>query len=126
MLMKTSKDITITDSCRCGCGCNACIPQRTDTPSRHVPQETILFSVNGKCGYSLVDALKERYTGLDRRGDKMFVHRRSYISLGLEVRLSMHQYYPITRLIYSGYRTRSGQARLMTARAFHFIDINDY
>ena len=36
--------------------------------------------MNGRCGYPLVDALKERYTDLDGRGDRMFVGCKSYSS----------------------------------------------
>ena len=113
--MKTSKHAAVMDSCICGCGGDACIPQRTETPPRHVPQETILFSVNGKCGYSLSDALKERYTNVDGRGDRTFVDCKTYISLRLEVRLPIHQYYPkiIPRPVCSGYRMRGGQGRLV-------------
>jgi len=79
-------------SCVCGCGGGACIPQReydrqkTDPLLRHVSQEVILFSVNGKCGFPLENALKERYTGLDRRDNKILVDSKSSISIRLEVR----------------------------------------
>ena len=83
---------TLTDSCVCGCDAGACIPQRiydrqrTDPLSQHDLQEMILFSVNGKCGFALEDALKKCYTGLDGRDDKMFADFKSSISIRLEVR----------------------------------------
>jgi len=70
-------------SCGCGCGGRACVPQpecdgsRTNPLSRYEPEETILFSVNGHCGYPLSDALKEQYAGLDGKGDKIFVDFKS-------------------------------------------------
>jgi len=97
--MGISQDTAYTtpvDSCICGCGGGTCIPQRGcneqgfDTPSQHNLQEMILFTVNGKCGYPLVDALKKQYIDLDGRGDKMFVDCKSYISLRLEVRPLVH------------------------------------
>ena len=80
-----------THSCICGCGGGACIPQREyerQRPDPLGPQElqVILFSVNGKCGYPLKDALVKRYTGLDGRDDKMFVGCTSSISIKLKVR----------------------------------------
>lgn len=75
----------------CGCDRGACIPQRdyqrirTDPLSEDELQEMILFSVNGVCGYPLADALKKRYTGLDKSGEKMFVSFKSSVSLRLEV-----------------------------------------
>lgn len=93
--MKISKDVTgsaLTNSCMCGCGGGACIPQREYERQRTHPlsqrdlQETIVFSVNGKCGYPLVDALRKQYRGLDGRDDKMFADFKSSISLRLEVR----------------------------------------
>jgi len=44
----------------------------------------ILFSVGGKCGYPLTDALKEQYTGVDGRDDKVFVGFKSSISIRVE------------------------------------------
>ena len=73
-----------------GCG-GTCIPQReykrprADPLSQHELREVILFSVNGKCGYPLVDALRKQYTGLDGRDDKMSFGCKSAISLRLEV-----------------------------------------
>jgi len=61
--------------------------QKTDPLSQHDLQDTILFTVDGKCGHPLEDALKKHYTGLDGRDDKMFVDFRSSISIRLEVRL---------------------------------------
>ena len=125
MFIRTSKDTKVVDSCICGCGGGACVPQRIDT--RHVPRETISFNVNGKCGYPLVDALREQYTGLDGKGDKMFADCKSYISLSFEVRPSIRRHHSMTvsNPVCSGYRMRSGQARLVPVRAFHFIGIND-
>ena len=83
---------TLMDSCMCGCGGGACIPQReydrprTDPLSQHELAETILFRVNGKCGYPLGDALRKRYRGLDGRDDKMFADSKTSISLRIEVR----------------------------------------
>lgn len=80
-----------SDSCMCGCGGGACIPQRRYTgwgPSflpQHELQEMVLFSVNGKCGYSLVDALKEQYDGLDGKDDKPFHKSASSFTMRLEV-----------------------------------------
>jgi len=79
------------DHCICGCGGGACIPQReyerlgTDPLSQDELQEMIPFRVNGKCGYSLVDALKKQYLGLEGRDDKMFTSSKSSISIRLEV-----------------------------------------
>ena len=78
--------------CLCGCDRGACIPQReyerqrTDPLSQEELQELIPFSVNGVCGYPLVDALKKQYTGLDGKDDEMFIGFKSSISLRLEVR----------------------------------------
>ena len=86
--------VTFTESCLCGCDGGACIPQReyerprTDPLSQDELQEMILFSVKGVCGYSLVNALKKQYSGLDGRDDKMFVGSKSSISIRLEVRSS--------------------------------------
>ena len=85
----------VLDPCVCGCGKGPCIPQReydrqrTDPLSSTDLQQTILFKVNGDCGYPLEDALKKRYTGLDGRDDKMFVDFKSSISIRLEVRLTL-------------------------------------
>jgi len=82
--------VAFMESCICGCDGGPCIPQRdydrqrTDPLSQHDLQEMILFRVNGRCGYPLVDALKKRYTGLDGRDDKMFVDFKSSISIRLE------------------------------------------
>jgi len=46
----------------------------------------ILFSVNGKCGYPLGDALKKQYTTLDGWDDEMFDTPGSTINIRLEVR----------------------------------------
>ena len=79
------------ESCECGCDRGACIPQRqydrprTDPLTEQELQETILFSVNGVCGYPLRDALKKQYTGLDKRDEKVFVNCKSSISIRLEV-----------------------------------------
>jgi len=95
VVMEISKDVTdstLMNSCVCGCSGGACIPQReykrqrTHALSLSDLQETIVFSVNGKCGYPLVDALRKQYRGLDGRDDKMFVDFKSSISLRLEVR----------------------------------------
>ena len=48
-------------------------------------QREILFSVNGKCGYRLEDALKRRYIGLDGRDDRVFVDLEPTINIRLEV-----------------------------------------
>ena len=95
MLIEISKAATYAgpmDSCICGCGGSACIPQReydrqqTDPLSVLELQEMIRFSVNGKCGYSLRDALNKWYAGLDGRDEKVFVDSKSEISIRLEVR----------------------------------------
>ena len=88
------KYATLMESCICGCGGGACIPQReyerqrTDPLSRSALEEMILFSVEGKCGYLLKDALKKRYTGLVGRDDQMFEDSKSSISIRVEVRLT--------------------------------------
>ena len=109
---------TPAGSCICGCGGGACIPQRkygrkkANLSAPHEMQEMILFSVNGKCGYPLADALHERYTGLDERDEKMFVDSKSAITIRLEVGPS-----PLARPkddlepIRSGCCMRSGQDR---------------
>lgn len=77
--------------CICGCRGSPCIPQRVYERQRTDPlreedlQEMIRFSVKGRCGYPLEDALKKRYAGLDRRDDKMFVDCKSSISIRVEV-----------------------------------------
>ena len=95
MFTEEPKDATKAsprDFCICGCAGDACIPQREyDRPQADpLPQddlqEMISFSVNGKCGYPLDDALKKRYTGLDGRDDRVFVGSKSSISMRLEVR----------------------------------------
>ena len=92
---KISKDATdamFTDPCICGCSGGGCIPQReygrkmSNQLGPQEPQEVIRFSVNGRCGYPLGDALKKLHAGLDGRDDKMFVGFASSISLRLEVR----------------------------------------
>ena len=89
---KVSKDATLSatsvHSCMCGCGGGACIPQREyyrQLPNPPFTNEVILFSVNGKCGYPLGEALEKQYTGLDGSDDKMFVDSGSSISMRLEV-----------------------------------------
>lgn len=88
------KDITCstpTDSRVRGFGGDVCIVQLedsrrgTDPVSRHELEEWILFSVNGKCGYPLEDALKMRYTGLDGGDEKVPFDLETSISLGLDV-----------------------------------------
>jgi len=73
----------------CGCGGGACIPQRRydQDPTLH-PQEQqkILFSVDGKCGYLLEDALRKQYNGLDGRDDNVFGDLGSTANIRLEVR----------------------------------------
>ena len=118
---KVPKDLTGTtpmESCMCGCDGGACIPQReyhrkrTDPISRDQLQEMILFKVNGKCGYSLIDALKGYYTGLDGRDDRMFVDFKSSISMRLEVRLTHRpDSVVVSNPVRSGCRTKNGQAR---------------
>jgi hypothetical protein len=118
--------------CDRGCGRGACIPQRDYDRQRTDPltegdlQEMILFSVGGKCGYPLADALKKRYTGLDGRDSKVFVGFKSSISIRLEVR-STHQKDPVTalNLVSSGYRTRNGQDRSVPAPILHRV-VTDY
>ena len=91
-ISKDVADSTFMKFCVCGCSGGACIPQReyerqgTHPLSQCDLQEMILFSVNGKCGYPLVGALRKQYRGLDGRDDKMFVDFKSSISLRLEVR----------------------------------------
>ena len=120
------------DSCLCdrGCGQAACIPQReyerqrTDNISQDALQEMILFSVGGKCGYPLMDALKKRYTGLDGRDNKVFVGFKSSISIRVEVR-PMRQKVPtiVLNLIFSGSRMKNGQDRSVPTPAFHCVVI---
>ena len=72
----------------CGCGGGACIPRREydgQCPRPLFTNEVILFSVNGKCGYPLGEALEKQYAGLDGSDDKMFVDSGSSISIRLEV-----------------------------------------
>ena len=74
-------------SCICGCGGGACIPQRKyGTFRTHEKQTMVLFSVNGKCGVPLTDALNEHHVGLDRRDDNIYF--RATITIRLEVRPS--------------------------------------
>jgi len=126
-----SKDVVSTDSCMCGCGGGACVPQRnygrlwTNPLSQHDPYEMILFSVNGKCGYPLEDALEKKYAGLDRRDDKMLVGFKSSVSLRLEVRLYRQD--PMTAInpVYSGSRIRPGQNKSVTPLVVHSVGINE-
>jgi len=77
-------------SCICGCSRGACIPQRRydqGAPLRPRELQEILFSVNGKCGYPLRDALKKQYTGLDERDEKVFPDYGTTTNVRLEVRL---------------------------------------
>ena len=120
------------DSCLCdrGCGQGACIPQleyerhSTDKISDDALREMILFSVGGRCGYPLADALKKRYTGLDGRDGKVFVGFKSSISIRLEVR-PMRQKDPTVALnfVFSGSRTKNGQDRSVPTPAFHCVVI---
>ena len=83
---------TPEDSCICGCGGGACIPQRKYAPRTGFPaffpheQETIFFSVNGKCGYPLENALKKQYAYLDGGYEKVVVSSTSSTTIRLEVR----------------------------------------
>ena len=95
---------TSTGTCICGCGGSACIPQRpyekqrTDLLTDDDLREMILFRRNGRCGYPLVDALGKRYTGLEKRDEKVFVGYKSSISIRLEVR-SISKNFPAVALI---------------------------
>jgi len=103
--MEDTTHVSPIGSCICGCGGGACIPQRefsrqtTDPLTEEELQEMIPFSVNGRCGYPLWDALKRQYTGLDGRDDKVFVGFKSSISLRLEVRLARQKDSMITSRI---------------------------
>ena len=78
------------EPCVCGCGGGACIPQREyDGQNQHAVQEVIRFSVNGKCGYPLKQALEKEYTGLDGRNNVISVDSKSSFSIRLEVRPSV-------------------------------------
>jgi len=131
-MSKDVADSTLTNSCMCGCSGGACIPQREYERQRIHPlsqsdlQEMVLFSVNGKCGYPLVDALRKQYRGLDGRDDKMFVDFKSSISLRLEVRPPA-QRDPMVELIpvCSGSRMRSGQGRSVLSLSFRCTNAND-
>ena len=86
---------TSMESCVCGCGGGACIPQREYDKQKagpllqHTMLEVVLFSVNGKCGYPLGNALKGQYAGLDRRDNKILLDSEPSISIRLEVRPSV-------------------------------------
>jgi hypothetical protein len=92
LIHKDATDVMFTDPCICGCAGGGCIPQRKYERQRSDPldpqelEELIRFSVNGRCGYPLEDALKKQYTGLDGKDDEMFVDCKSSIALRLEVR----------------------------------------
>ena len=45
--------------------------------------------MNGKCGYSVRDALDKRYAGLDGRDDHMFVGFKSAIAVRFEVGVAL-------------------------------------
>ena len=62
---------------------NANMTERMDPLSANELQEMIRFSVNGKCDYPLRDAMKELYTSLDGRDDKMFIGPVISIRLGV-------------------------------------------
>ena len=87
----------------------------------------LLFSVDGKCGYPLKDALKKNYTGLDGKDDKMFPECKSSVSLRLEVGPSAP-----TRsngdpeFFCSGSHTRSGQDKSVPILTFHRVGIDDF
>ena len=92
---------------------------RTDPLNETELQETILFGVQGGCGYPLGAALKKAYTGLDGRDDRLFSGFKSSISIRVEVRVTL-QKSPTIALnpILSGYRTRSGRSRSVPICAF--------
>ena len=130
----SSKDATYgtpIDYCICGCGGSPCIPQReyekqrTDATTEGELQEMISFSVNNKCGYPLLAALKKAYTGLDGRDDKVFTGAKSSISIRIEVSVT-HRRDPTATLnsVFSGYHTRSGRDRLVPTFIFHCMDPN--
>lgn len=50
----------------------------------HKLQE-IPFSVNGNCGFPLVNALKQQYTGLDGGYDEVFANSEFTADIRLEV-----------------------------------------
>ena len=117
------------DHCICGCGGGACIPQRrieklaVDPLSQDELREIISFSVAGRCGYPLNDAVKKQYTGLDGRDDRMFVGSKSSISLRLEVRLTDWRNRAISlNQLCSGCRMRSGQDRSASSPVFHCVE----
>jgi len=75
----------------CGCQYGGCVPQRRYETPRHDPASEhergalITFSVNGKCGFSVRNALDKRYAGLDGRDDHMFVGFKSAVAVRFEV-----------------------------------------
>jgi len=108
-----NRDVTcfaLPDRCICGCDGGACIPQReyqtrrTDPPPQHYAPEIILFSVNGKCGYPLKDALMEQCAGLDGSNDKIFVDLKS---ASIAIRLEWLPYQGWTRQIRTSNQRRS-------------------
>lgn len=80
----------------------------------------ILFSVDGRCGYSLGDALRKAYTGLDGRDDKLFGGFKSSISIRVEVCVTRRKNAMITmNPIFSGYLMRNGLDRSVSTLLFH-------
>ncbi|KAF9650553.1 hypothetical protein BDM02DRAFT_3112111 [Thelephora ganbajun] len=69
-------------SCLCGCGGDPCVPQWRDRrfEKGHRPQrcETILFRVDGKCGFPLRDALETDYSDFEGCDEPMFAENHNY------------------------------------------------
>jgi len=83
------------DICVCGCQYGGCVPQRryenprNDLVSEYERGALITFSVNGKCGFSVRNALDKRYAGLDGRDDHMFVGFKSAVAVRFEVSVAL-------------------------------------
>ena len=79
----------------------------------------ILFSVNGKCGYLLDNALKQQYTGLDGMDDRVFDNPEPTVNIRLEVRPPQRRD-PVVVLTLprSGCRIRDGELRLVLTPSF--------
>lgn len=87
----------------------------------------IRFSVNGKCGYPLWDALKMQYIYLDRRDEKMFTIAESSVAIRLEVCPSaLVRSNDVLNPVCSGCHMRGGQHVLVLTLSFHCMAINDF
>ena len=115
-------------NCICGCGASIAqreLGQRADPLAEDDLREMILFSVGGRYGYPLMDALKERYNGSGGRGDGMVVGLKSTVSVKLEVRLTRQKGPMIVSIpASSDCCMRNGQGRSAYTSAFQCVVVD--